>query len=210
MKQYFILFLLFLTNTAFAPNFPKEYRVYKKQCQTTINVVKIEQQVDSLDIEATKSLNITKFFSKSNRKQIRHIAKEIGIDQKWLYQIFYLECLYKGDIHTENPKSGAVGLIGFLPSTAKYLGTSSDEIKQMNMSQQLNLTRKYLKIMAKDKKIDNITDLYLLIFRSTAIGKPDNYVIGEKDSKISLQNPIFVNEFGTITKGDIKRYIANL
>ena len=209
MRQYLILFLLFLFQLTYAPILPKEYQ-YNPQKVEKLNVVKLEQKLDSIDLKYTEKLNINKFFTKSNRRQVRQIAKEIGIESKWLYQIFYVECLKFGDIHKTNPYSNATGLIGFLPSTAQYLGTSTEEIQKMSMHQQLNLTHKYLKIMAKDKEIKNEVDLYLLIFRSTALGKPDNYIIGEKDSQISEQNPIFRNESGTITVKDIRNFISNI
>lgn len=209
MKNYLILFFIFIFANSFAPIVNKDYEKYEINSKNKVVITQhhIEESNDSIDLRTINALKIRKdIFSKSDRRKVREIAKEMKIKSKWLYQIFTIECLYKGSINTPNPHSGAMGLIGFLPSTAISLGTDTAEIRQMTVSQQLDLTRKYLISMSKGRKqIKSALDLYLLVFRSTAIGQPDSYEISGVGSKISKQNPAFRNDSGTITVRDIKR-----
>ena len=102
----------------------------------------------------------------------------------------------------QNKRTQATGLIQFMPTTAKWLGTSTQELKNMTVTQQGHYVTLFLNKMGyKSGKYDNnLKSMYSTIFT----GSP-NYAIskGKGDSYRSL-NTIF-NRQG---KGGIQEHVT--
>ena len=99
-----------------------------------------------------------------------------------------------------NPVSGATGLIQFMPSTARALGTTTQVLKQMSNVDQLFYVRKYL--LPYKGKMKSWIDVYLAVFYPAAIGKP-NYII--TPDIVARQNPVFdLNRDLDITVDEIR------
>jgi hypothetical protein len=110
--------------------------------------------------------------------------------------------------------SRATGLIQFMPFTAKSLGTSVDSLKNMSAIQQLKYVEQfYNKHRNLIPLISSPEEAYLLVFYPAAVGKPDNYVLGDTSRKraiIAKQNkPFDKNNDKEITKGEILNYIRS-
>ena len=71
--------------------------------------------------------------------------------------------------------SGAVGLIQFMPDTAKYLGTSTALLAAMTAEQQLAYVFKHFHPYRN--RLVTITDYYMTILYPVAIGQPNDYVL---------------------------------
>lgn len=69
--------------------------------------------------------------------------------------------------------SGATGLIQFMPSTAKSLGTSTDALAKMSPEDQLDYVEKYL--TPYKGKMGTLKDAYMAVLSPKAIGKPEWY-----------------------------------
>jgi soluble lytic murein transglycosylase-like protein len=116
-------------------------------------------------------------------------------------------------------KSGATGLIQFMPSTARALGTSTDELVKMSAVDQLDYVYKYFKPYSG--KIKNIGDAYMIVLMPPAVGKDDDFKIGIKDSKDCISGNLTygavykanagldINKDGVITKGEAKQFVIN-
>lgn len=74
--------------------------------------------------------------------------------------------------------SGATGLIQFMPSTARQLGTTTDELANMSAEDQLNYVYRYFKPYAG--RLNNLGDIYMAILWPKGVGKPDSYVLWDK------------------------------
>ena len=209
MKQYILLFLLFMSNVCFAPNLPNiPDKTY--DCNKNLAIIREEERVDSTDINYIKSLPIRErhIFTKDERKKVRSIAKELGIKKsKWLYKIIFIESRFNPK--AVNSNSGATGLIQWIPSSAIACGTTTKELYTMTVSEQLDYVRIYLKLALNGRKVTNFTDLYLAVFSPNAIGKSDSYIIGYKNSIVVKQNKNYMNSDSTITKKDIRLAIAD-
>ena len=116
---------------------------------------------------------------------------------------------------TAENKIGAVGLIQFIPETAKSLGTTTQELKAMSPEEQMVYVEKYL-VKAKksagytnDAKIGAGT-LYALTFLP---GYAKNDILAEKEkdpNKYYAQNSgLDLNKDGKITKADLARQIKD-
>lgn len=100
-----------------------------------------------------------------------------------------------------NPYSNATGLIQFMPSTARSLGTTVDELAKMTQAEQMNYVYRYF--LPYKNRLNNLGDVYLAIFYPAAMNKPDDWVIAHKGTKVYSQNAGFdkANK-GFITRGD--------
>ena len=138
--------------------------------------------------------------------KVKIISYNLGIDPNWLMAIMYFESARTFSPSITNP-IGAVGLIQFMPATAKGLGTTTTALKKMTAVNQLDYVYKYLK--PYKGKINNYTDTYFAVFFPLAIGKPDDWTIqsnGLSASTIAKQNPAFeTNKDGKIQVWEVKK-----
>lgn len=99
--------------------------------------------------------------------------------------------------------SGATGLIQFMPSTAKSLGTTTADLSRMTVVQQLNYVYKYFRPFKG--RLKGLGDLYMAILWPAAVGKPDTFVLWDKNSRPTTyrQNAgLDVDRDGEITRGE--------
>ena len=119
-----------------------------------------------------------------------------------------------------NPSSGATGLIQFMPSTARGLGTSTDALKKMSGVDQLDYVDKYFQ--GYKGKIQNVQDAYMAVFMPIAVGKDNSYEIGLRNSTecfsgtrlskgaVYAQNSgLDINNDGIITKEEAAQMVID-
>ena len=139
-------------------------------------------------------------------EKVKKISANLGIDPNWLMAIMYFESARTFSPSITN-NIGATGLIQFIPSTAKGLGTSTSELRKMSAVRQLDFVEKYLK--AYKGKYKSYIDVYFAVFFPLAIGKPDDWVIqggGLSASSIYNSNPAFrVVKDGKIRVWEVKK-----
>lgn len=135
-------------------------------------------------------------------------AKKRGYDPNWLMQVMYNE---SGLNHRIVNSIGAAGLIQFLPSTAKSLGTTTTALINMSNVDQLDYVFKYLDMYRG--KIYSFIDMYFAVFFPLAIGKPMDWVFKTASiagSTIARQNPSFdLNKDGTLTVREVQQAMLN-
>jgi hypothetical protein len=68
--------------------------------------------------------------------------------------------------------SGATGLIQFMPTTAKTLGTTTADLAKLSAEDQLNWVYRYFRPYAG--KLNSLGDVYMAILWPGAVGKPDD------------------------------------
>lgn len=110
----------------------------------------------------------------------------------------------------ERSRYRATGLIQFMPKTAKYLGTSTQELYKMNNVQQLDYVHKYF-LPAKGK-MKSFEDVYQYTFYPYSVGKPEDYIIGSEKGldyakKLVQQNPLDLNHDGHLTVAEFRQFI---
>lgn len=142
-------------------------------------------------------------------QKVIEISKKLDIDPNWLMAVMNSESGLNHRIqNTAYPVNGgfATGLIQFIPSTAKGLGTSTEALKNMSNVEQLDYVYKYFKPYAD--RIESFVDLYMVTFFPAAVGKPSNHVLQAKNipaAAIAKSNPIFdLDKNGSITVGEVE------
>lgn len=143
------------------------------------------------------------------------VSNNLGIDPNWLMLVFYIEtaAVRTGVINhkARNPKTNAIGLIQFMPSTAKDLGTTTKSLEEMSNVDQLTYVQRYLSPYAG--KIKSYVDCYLAVFFPLAIGKPKDWVLQTRSlsaEKIARFNPLYdINKDNKITVGEIEQKVLS-
>lgn len=141
--------------------------------------------------------------------KVINIADWLGVNPDWLMQVMYSESgLNHRRQNTAFPfKDGyATGLIQFIPSTAKHLGTTTQALLGMSNVEQLDYVYKYFKPYAG--KIKSFIDLYFVTFLPIAVGKPSNWVFQTKNlskEAIAKANPYFdLNKDEQLTVAEVE------
>jgi hypothetical protein len=154
------------------------------------------------DIIAKKISNPEAFVAK-----LHEVCKDLGIAPNWLLYVMWMES--KIDPKIVNSISGATGLIQFMPSTAKGLGTSVEALRQMDAVEQMNYVHKYF--LPHKGKMKSAEDVYFAVFFPAAVGKDEDWVMKTKHvsaSKIAAQNKVVnLNGDDQITVGEFKDYV---
>lgn len=143
-------------------------------------------------------------------QKVQTIATRLKIDSNHLMAVMWSES--RLNHKAKNPTGGATGLIQFMPSTARHLGTSTEELYNMSDLEQLDWVEKFFKSYAP--KCKTFADLYMACFFPLAIGKGDDFVLQTKNLSAQLiakQNPIFdANKDSKIMVGEFKERLKTI
>lgn len=96
--------------------------------------------------------------------------------------------------------SGAVGLIQFMPATAKGLGTTVEALGAMTPEAQLQYVRKYFRPYAS--RVRTLSDMYLAILLPKYVGHPENTVLFSGGVAYRQNSGLDADKDGKITKAE--------
>lgn len=135
------------------------------------------------------------------REKVVKIAADLGTDPNFLMAIMSFETGHTFSPKVKNPGSGATGLIQFMPTTAKGLGTSIEKLVKMTAEEQLDVVAKYLAPFKGRMK--TLEDAYMTVLFPKAVGKGSGFVLFKKPSTQFKQNSgLDLNGDGLITVGE--------
>ena len=140
----------------------------------------------------------------------KEISQRIGCDYKDLLAVMNSESGLKSN--AKNPKGSATGLIQFMPATAKMLGTTTDELRKMSPTQQLDYVEKFFVQVKKTygfegKKLSG-ADLYALVFMPARANR--DILTSASDGKTySMNKGLDKDGDGHISKADLQRRVAS-
>lgn len=113
------------------------------------------------------------------KARVLWIADSLGCDPSHLMACMAWESGETFAAGTKNMAgSGATGLIQFMPSTAKQLGTTTDALAAMTAEDQLRFVYAYFLPYAG--RLHNLGDIYMTILWPKAVGQPDNFVLFDR------------------------------
>lgn len=140
----------------------------------------------------------------SFEKEVRAVARKLNIPPEWLMSVMYSESKFNASI-SNHRGSGAVGLIQWMPQTAKDFGTTAEELKKMSHVDQLEYVYKYLNMVRnKFHEYNCLTDLYLAILYPRALEGDFCYTLYATPSESYRQNSgLDENDDGMVTVRDI-------
>lgn len=104
-----------------------------------------------------------------------------------------------------NKTSGATGLIQFMPSTAKTLGTTVEALRGMSALEQLDFVERYYERTLAGFMPTDPGDYYVATFMPAYLGRADSDVIARKGEKVYDQNTgLDFDQNGELTVGDVR------
>jgi len=146
----------------------------------------------------------------NEQTQIDIVAHLLNIKPIWLENVMWIES--RLNPQAVNKVSGATGLIQFMPTTARALGTTTDELRAMDFEEQMQYVYLYLKPYAG--KMQSQVDVYLAVFFPSAIGKANSFVLQTNKLSAQLiaqQNQAYdLNKDKQITKGEVAEAITRI
>lgn len=139
------------------------------------------------------------------RVKVRDICGRLSFDPNWLMAVMGFETGYTFSPAARNPGSSATGLIQFIEPTAVGLGTTTSRLARMTAVKQLDYVEAYYSSFSG--RIRNLGDSYLAVLWPAAVGRPDSYVMWERDSgpyqrEYAANSGLDVNRNGVITRGE--------
>lgn len=188
-------------------------------------VVREPVQPTRANTERTKDDDMTPTASKPGSKDIlkdapflnkvKDIASKYGTSPAAILATMHFETGGSFSTGVKNAAgSGATGLIQFMPSTAKSLGTTTEALAKMDRIKQLEYVDKYFAQTPLRKNQENtVEDVYMSVLWPKAVGKPSDYVLFEKGTKAYEQNKgLDTTGKGYVTKADaagkVKQYLG--
>ena len=127
---------------------------------TAVAVADLQSGFDAPTLSAIE-LAWGKKVDKAFKEKVIAISAKLGIDPNHLMAAMAFESArtFRADII--NPGSGATGLIQFMPSTAKSLGTTTAKLRKMTAVKQLDYVEAYFSPYRG--KLKDLDDLYMAI-----------------------------------------------
>lgn len=144
-------------------------------------------------------------------RKVVEIAALLEVPPAWLMTVMYAESGFEAGV-ANHKGSGAVGLIQFMPGTARDLGISAPRLQQMTASQQLEYVYSYLaQVRDRYGPYQSLTDLYLAILYPKARGQDVCYTLYAKPGITYRQNAgLDENRDGRVTIRDIEMRMKRL
>jgi peptidoglycan hydrolase-like protein with peptidoglycan-binding domain len=121
------------------------------------------------------------------RDKVVQIADRLGTNPNFLMAVMSFET--GGTFSPSVPNkagSGAVGLIQFMPKTARHLGTSTSALAAMSAEAQLEFVEKHFQPFKG--RLNTIEDTYMAVLFPRAVGKGNDFVLFQKPSVAFDQN----------------------
>jgi hypothetical protein len=140
--------------------------------------------------------------SSAFRVKLVKIANRLGMDPSALATVMMFETGKTMSPSVRNPYSNATGLIQFMPSTAKNMGTTVDALARLSAVDQLDWVEKYF---APHKgRLRTPQDHYLAVFMPALIGTSLSHVVASAGDIVYTQNKGFDSSGkGYFTTGDV-------
>jgi hypothetical protein len=140
--------------------------------------------------------------------KVKEIAQRLDCDYRDLLGLMNSESGIRADI--KNPNGSASGLIQFIESTARSLGTTTAELRAMKPIDQLDYVERYLTNAKRNAGISgklSAGDLYTLVFLPGRINR--NVVTSSGEDYYAKNKGLDLNNDGQITKTELGQRIHN-
>lgn len=135
------------------------------------------------------------------KERVLWIEKDLGVNADYLMACMAWE---SGESFSPSKKnmagSGATGLIQFMPSTARALGTTTAALAKMTAEDQLNYVWKYFAPFRG--RLNNLGDVYMAILWPKGVGKSDSYVVFDSGVAYRQNAGLDINKDGDVTRGE--------
>jgi len=148
--------------------------------------------------------------SEEFQSKVIKISDNLGINPNHLMACMAFESAgtFSASVKNQAGSSGT-GLIQFMASTAKSLGTTTKDLAQMSEVEQLDYVEKYFQDYKG--KLKTVDDLYMSILYPKAVGKENDFVLFSTGTKAYEQNAgLDADGSGDVTKQEASAGVRSL
>jgi hypothetical protein len=139
-------------------------------------------------------------------QEVQRVSSKYGFSQGALLGLMQSESGINPQ--SVNPKSGATGLIQFMPSTARGLGTSTDALRRMNRPQQMAFVDKFFAPYASGLSGASAGKLYAYVFLPARANRKSGVLTSAPEKYYNENRGLDMNRDGSITISDLDQRIA--
>lgn len=143
-------------------------------------------------------------FTPAFRREVAAMANRLGTKPEYLMAVMSFESGLNPK--AVNPTSGATGLIQFLPSTARGLGTSAAALKNISATAQLRYVEKYFEQYRG--KLGTLEGAYTAVLSGTARPNPNDVLFRSGTAAYNGNKNLDFNRNGEITSGEATSAVA--
>ena len=144
----------------------------------------------------------------SFRRKVAEIAGRLRMNPTHLMAVMSFETGGSFSPSERNRVSGATGLIQFMPTTARSLGTSTSELARMSPERQLDYVERYLRPFTG--RMRTVEDAYMAVLQPIAIGKGASHTLFRSPRVTYRQNRgLDLNRDGRITVGEASKKVRD-
>ena len=136
--------------------------------------------------------------SKEFKLKVIDVCKRLEIVPDHLMACMAFETGETFSPSVKNPHGSATGLIQFMATTARVLGTTTKELSLMTAVEQMDYVEKYFKPYTG--QLHTVDDVYMVIFCPKAVGKPESFVLYNEGRSYTDNKGLDINNDGVITK----------
>lgn len=174
--------------------------------RTGLNNTFAANNATRFDYNQIQGVRGNRFVTAEFLNRVEGMAQRIGAKPEHLLSLMSFET---GGTFNPGIRNGigATGLIQFLPSTARGLGTSTDALARMSSTEQLRYVEKYFDQPHLRGKLGTLEGLYTAVLSGSA-RQNSNDVLFTRGTKAYDQNPLDWNRDGKITAGEAVTPVA--
>lgn len=144
-------------------------------------------------------------------EKVKTIAAMLRVAPEWLMAIMYSESKFQSAVYNYKG-SGAVGLIQFMPTTAREMNTTSAALSRLHPVDQLDYVYRYLQtVRERYGDFNSLTDLYLAVLYPKALGQDYCYTLYDAPTQAYKQNSgLDEDKDGRVTVSDIDKRMKRI
>lgn len=105
--------------------------------------------------------------------------------------------------------SGATGLIQFMPTTARELGTSTEALARMTSVQQLEYVERYFAQRSDPGDLRTLEGVYTTVLYGSPRPEPGSTLFSQGTAAYRMNAPLDLNRDGRITAGEATSFVRN-
>lgn len=155
---------------------------------------------NNFDFDSIQGVRNNRFVTAEFISGVEAMAGRLGTRPEYLLAVMSFETGGSFNPGIRN-RIGATGLIQFLPSTARGLGTTTDALARMSAVEQLQYVEKYFDQPNFRGRLGTLEGLYTAVLSGTAHSNSDD-VLFTRGTRAYDQNPLDWNRDGKITAGE--------
>jgi Transglycosylase SLT domain len=139
--------------------------------------------------------------------ELQAIARRLKTEPAWLLNVIASESLFDHTARNELSGQTATGLLQFIESTARNMGTTTEAIRRMSPVEQLRLVERYLTPFRG--RLNNLANVYLAVFRGFIVKGGEAAVVAPLDGSSREQRIYSLNRWldfdgdAKIVKGEL-------